>query len=348
MRDYRIGRLKGRFVVTWHDAAGKRARHRLAALTVRDAEREALDVIRRETVAPATATVSELWATYRSHLGSRPTGTTMKYTGIAVLDHFGALRPDQIADTHCTAYIAKRRRAGIKAGSIWTELGHLRSCMTWAAKHRLIAAAPWIERPQKPAPKERYLTRAEIDRLLAADAEPHVRLAILLMLTTAGRVGAILDLTWNRVDLERGQIRLRADIEGPRKGRATVPINATLRAALTAAREAALSDYVVEWAGGRVRSIRRGFQRACDNAGLHGVGHHTLRHSAAVHMAEAGVPMEVISQYLGHSSVQTTRAVYARFSADYMAEAAGALEFGGLRAVQATSAHFAGRDETSG
>ncbi len=33
--------------------------------------------------------------------------------------------------------------------------------------------------------------------------------AILLMLTTAGRVGAILDLTWDRVDFDRAQIDLR-------------------------------------------------------------------------------------------------------------------------------------------
>ena len=110
------------------------------------------------------------------------------------------------------------------------------------------------------------MTRPEIDRLLAADCEPHIRLAILLMLTTAGRIGAILDLTWDRVDLERGQINLRTDQEGPRKGRAVVPINATLRAALTSAKEAGLSDYVVEWAGGPIRSIRKGWERAIASA----------------------------------------------------------------------------------
>lgn len=334
MRDYRIGRLNGRFVVTWRTDGGSRARHRLDALTPKDAEREALDVIRRETIPPAAATVATLWDAYRHDLGSRPTATTMKYTGVPILEHFGALRPDQITVEKSREYTRKRTKAGLSAGSIWTELGHLRTCMTWAQKHKIISAAPHIERPAKPAPNERYLTRPEIDLLIAAEAEPHVRLAILLMLTTAGRIGAILDLTWQRVDLDRGQIRLRADIEGPRKGRATVPINATLRAALTSAREAALTDYVIEWAGDRVQSIRKGFQRAVTNAGLSEVTPHVLRHSAAVHMAEAGVPMEVISQYLGHSNVQITTSVYARFSPGYMAQAASALEFGSVRQVQ--------------
>jgi integrase len=52
-----------------------------------------------------------------------------------------------------------------------------------------------------------------------------------------------------------------------------------------------------------------------------------LRHSAAVHMAEAGIPMEEISQYLGHGDVNVTRTVYARFSPTYLKTAAKALEY---------------------
>ncbi|MCV2869865.1 tyrosine-type recombinase/integrase [Defluviimonas sp. WL0002] len=113
-----------------------------------------------------------------------------------------------------------------------------------------------------------------------------------------------------------------------------MPINNTLRAALVSAREAALSEYVVEWAGHRVQSIRRGFMTAVHNSGLKKVTQHTLRHTAAVHMAEAGVDMELIAQYLGHSNTQITRSVYARFSPDYMAKAAAALEFGSVSQVQ--------------
>lgn len=334
MREYRIGRLSGRFVVTWRGEDGKRRRHRLAALTRKDAEREAIDLIRRVTMPTDGATTADVWNAYRDHLGNRSTGVNMGYLGGPILDHFGALRPDQITVDHCRAYAAKRKAGKISQGTIWTELGYLRSAMNWAAKIRMIDHAPHVERPPKPAPRDRYLSRAEIDKLLAADCEPHIRLAILLMLTTAGRVGAILDLTWNRVDLDRGIIRLRNDIEGPRKGRATVPINATLRAALTFAREAALTDYVVEWAGDRVQSIRKGFASAVANAGLKNVTPHVLRHTAAVHMAEAGVPMEVISQYLGHSNAQITRSVYARFSPDFMADAAAALDFGTVRKVR--------------
>lgn len=333
MSDYRIGRLNGRYVVTWIQD-GKRKRYRLDALTPKEAESEAIDVIRRETVSSQGQSVSSLWEAYLLDRKGRPVYVNMRSSGKPVCAKFGALRPDQITTAHCREYAKERAKAGIKPGSVWTELGHLRTCLAWAAKSNLIAKAPAIERPPKPAPKERYLDRNEVELLLAADCEPHIKLAILLMLTTAGRVSAILDLTWDRVDFDRNQVNLRKDMLGPRKGRAIVPMNNTLRAALTQARHAALTAWVIEWAGGPVKSIRRGFTTAVDNAGLKSVTLHTLRHSAAVHMAEAGVPMDEISQYLGHSNVQITSSVYARFSPQHLSKAAGALEFGTVRSLK--------------
>ena len=282
-------------------------------------------------------TVAAIWEAYRKALGDRPTAKTMLYTGKAILPHFGALRPDQIGDDDCLAYAAARRANGIGDGSILTELGHLRSALVWAARPgrgRMIPEAPAILRPQKPAPKDRWLDEGEIARLLAAAETPHIGLAIILMLASAGRVGAILDLTWARVDFAAGQIDLRLDAEGPRKGRAVVPMNRMARAALLSAREAALSDHVIEWAGGPVRCILKGVKSAGAAAKLAGVTPHVLRHTAAVHMAKAGVPMEKIAQYLGHSNVATTRAIYARFAPDHLRDAAEALEFGGLTVVK--------------
>lgn len=334
MREYRIGRLKGRFVVTWTDDGGIRRRFRLAATTLKAAEAEGLDVIRRYHARPTGYTFGDLIPLYIDAKAGRPIATTIGYTARALEPHFGALRPDQITTGDCRAFAKLRKAAGKSTGTIWTELGHVRMICAWAEKERLIEKAPYIELPQKPAPRDRYLTNAEIAKLLAADAEPHIRLAILLMLTTAARVGALLELTWDRVDLARRQIDLRMDAEGPRKGRAVVPINNTLRAALEQARHAALSDHVIEWAGGSVKSIRTGFARTVEASKVKAVTPHVLRHTAAVHMAAAGVPMSKISQYLGHSNTATTERIYARYAPDHLADAAAALEFGQLRVVK--------------
>ena len=130
---------------------------------------------------------------------------------------------------------------------------------------------------------------------------------------------------------EAGRIDLRDHgISTPHKGRAIVPMLRTTRAALLEARQGALTPWVIEWAGKPVKSVKRGLKAAAKRAGLEHVSPHMLRHSAAVHMAEDGVGMEEIAQMLGHSNVNVTRNVYARFSPDYLGRAAGALEFDDL------------------
>lgn len=333
MPDYRLGRLNGRYVVTWWQD-GKRRRYRLDAGKEADARREAIDRIRREREAPPGATVEALWEAYRKEKDGRRVAVAMKHEWKAVGPHFGHLRPDQVTTALCRDYARKRRKAKKHDGTIWTELGHLRTVFTWAHARRLIDHAPAVERPPKPAPKDRWLTGAEIDRLLAAPMAHHIKLAILLMLSTAARIGAILELRWERVDFERGQVDLRASDIGPRKGRAIVPMNDGLRAALITARDAALTDHVVEWAGAPVASIKTGFNAAVAAAGLADVSPHVLRHTAAVHLAVAGVAMDRISQYLGHSSTAVTTRVYARFAPDHLREEAAILDFTRVREVQ--------------
>lgn len=161
--------------------------------------------------------------------------------------------------------------------------------------------------------------------LLGAASMPHVKLFIRLALSTAGRASALLELTWDRVDVSARRIDLRdPDRPRTRKGRAMVPINDSLLEALVKAREGATSQYVIEWGGERVLSVKKEVGAAARRAGLK-CSPHVLRHTAAVWMAEDGVPMEQIAQYLGHNDSRTTERVYARFSPDYLSAAARSL-----------------------
>lgn len=333
MPEYRIGKLKDRFVVTWIDETGTRRRYRLDAQSRTEAQGEALALVRNLRAKAAGQTIDELWELYREEKSGRRVAEAMGYEWRKMKTFFGHLRPEQVTIDLCRAYTEARRAMGKHDGTIWTELGHLRTVFLWAAERRLISHAPAIERPAKPAPKDRWLSHAEIARLLAAPTEHHIKLAILLMLSTAGRIGAILELTWDRVDFENGKINLRTTETGPRKGRAIVPMNDGLRAALDVAKKAALSDYVVEWAGKPVVSIKTGFRKACKEAGLTGVSPHTLRHTAAVHLVSNGVPMQKVAQYLGHSNTFVTERTYARYAPDHMRDEAAILDFTKAKAV---------------
>lgn len=326
MPEYRIGKLNDRFVVTWW-VDGKRRRYRLAAESRAGAEGEALDLIRKERAKVSGSTIDELWQLYREEKKGRRIAVAMNFEWRKMKPFFGHLRPDQTTIDLCRAYAGARRAMGAKDGTIWTELGHLRTVFIWAAARKLIAHAPPIERPAKPAPKDRWLTDSEIARLLDAAKEHHIRLAILLMLSTAGRIGAILELTWDRVDFDGGKVNLRSTELGPRKGRAVVPMNDGLRAALSTAKAVAQTDHVIEWAGSPVKSIKTGFRSACSDAKLAGVSPHTLRHTAAVHLVAAGVAMQKVAQYLGHSNTFVTEKVYGRYAPDHLREEAAILDF---------------------
>lgn len=331
--ELRIGRLNGQFVATWWED-GKRRRYRLEAQSRAAAETEALATYQRERLKAQGTTIGNLWEMYCQEKQGRRVTVAMGFEWRVMKDFFGHLKPEELTIDMCRRYTAARRKMKPKGkntpthfGTIWTELGHLRTVMTWAHTRRLIDFAPAVERPPKPAPKDKWLTREECGRLIASAEEHHVKLAILLMLATAGRVGAILELTWERVDFDRGFVNLRTTETGPRKGRAAVPMNDGLRAALSVAEKVAMTDNVIEWAGQPIKRLRTGFKAAVKAAGLSGVTPHVLRHTAAVHLAASGVSMERISQYLGHSSTAVTERVYARFAPDHLKEEAAILDF---------------------
>ena len=233
-------------------------------------------------------------------------------------EFFGNLLPDQITENLCEKYASKR---GKKNTTVRNELAVLRSAVNWHDKNNRAI----FKFPAPAAPKDHHLTKDEAAKLLAAAKAPHLRLFIILALTTGARSNALLDLTWDRVDFEKNIVDLRAS-ENDGKKRALVPMNERLKRALVDAYQARACNYVIDFGGKRVQSVRKGFGRIAKAAGIT-ASPHILRHTAAVWMAEDGVPMSEISQFLGHSSTAITEKVYARYSPAYLKKAASSLNF---------------------
>lgn len=235
-----------------------------------------------------------------------------------------SLPVDALDKQACRDYAAARYRQGVKPGTVATNLGILRAAMNWAAGEKLIAAEPKMELPQSAPPRDRWLTSEEARSLLEAAGAPHIRLFVILALHTAARAAAILDLTWDRVnekfiDLNpAGRVRTR-------KGRAVVPMSPELWRALSEARSGALTDHVIEWAGKPVLSVKKGLERATQRAGLEDVTAHTLRHTAATWMVQAGVPIAKVAAFLGHRDSRTTERVYGHHAPGYLTEGSDAI-----------------------
>lgn len=308
---------------SWYAVWTEHGRTRRIALRTKDravAEQRLADLA-RQAAGPLTS-IADIYDAYlKEKAPSFASPERVPAAWKRLKPHFATLRPEHITRQLCRQYAKERRRAGAKDATILKELSTLRAIVRWQDPRTPAV----FELPSPPPPRDRYLTRQEYQKLLKACRAPHIRLFVLLAIGTAGRSTALLELTWDRVDFKRGLIQLGGKIKG-KKGRATVPMTETVRGELEKALEAARTEYVIEYADRPVKQIRKAFKDACGRAGLKDVSPHTLRHTAAVWMAESGVPMSEISAYLGHADSRITERVYVQYSPDYLRKAARALE----------------------
>jgi integrase len=326
--EYRITRYRGKFAVQWQEN-GNRRRYSLRTDVRSVADQKFAHFLEvRRLKRGVTATVAQIWTGYQLTLEGRPAGETMTYLWKALGPHFGDRGAETLTEDDCREYIAQRREAGRSDGTIWTELSRLRSALKWAQKKRIINLAPHIWMPPPSPPREKRMTREEVEKFKAACTYPHIKLFVSLAASTGARMGAILGLKWSRVNFETGMISFR-DPDRPvtKKLRSETPMNPKARALLLEAKKGALTEYVIEWGGQRVLTVKKGIGRAAKDSGMPWVTPHVFRHTAGCLMAEAGIPMEEIAQYLGHKDSKTTSTVYARYSPTYLRKAAESLDF---------------------
>jgi integrase len=334
--NFRLVWYRGAYYAAWREQGiqrrkALRTKHRDIAEQTLKSFIEQYDIANR----PSPVTVEYIWNGYRETLRGKPAWTTMGFEERAVLRELGTCGAAGISERDCRRYYVSRRTSGRRDGTIRTELSRLRSALIWAERKNLISKAPAIWLPPMPVPRDLRLTREEAARFLSACVIPHVKLFVILAMMTGARSGALLQLTWARVDFDGRLIDLHDPAsQRTKKGRAIVPINRTAIAALTEARTGALTPYVIEWAGKPVMSVKKALKAAGRRCGMPWVTAHVFRHSAACWMAEAGIGMAEIAQFLGHSDSRTTERTYARFSPDYLRKAAEALEIGGMSDVK--------------
>ncbi len=305
----------------WHAVAREGGKTKRQSLSTKDRDK-AERVLRDWASKPTGDLIESVMEAYLTDKRTQGAASikAMEYAWQSLRPTFAHLRPDQVDKTLCRSYRAMRKKV-VSDGTVIKELGVLKAALG-AAK---VADKATFEMPSAPPPRDRYITRQEVDKLASASESAHIELFIRLGWATAGRASAILELTWDRVDFQRGQIRLSRG-EGGRKGRATVPMTDSLRKALEGAYRVRTSDHVIEWGGKPVRSISKAFARAAVRAKLAKVSPHILRHSAAVQMAVSGVDIRKIAEYLGHTDIGVTARVYARYRPEHLADAKAALE----------------------
>ena len=323
MPEYSVQRFRTGWAIAWRDEDGKRRRERLYAEDRPGAEAEA----RRRWLAQNKLpwTMSRIALAYIAWLEeeAKPSAPRRRDAWKALKGFWERTDPKLIDAQMCKDYAAQRKASNT---TIRYELLVISTAVKWARDAKHITARPDMWLPPEDPRKVRHLTKAEFEQFFAAVVAPHARTYVLLGLFTMARPTAILELTWDRVDFERGLIDLNpAGRRQTKKRRPIVKMNEELKAELERAYEARQISFVVERGAKQVKNIKKAFQAASERCGIH-VTPYMLRHTGAVWAAEAGISMPLLAQFMGHDDDTTTQRHYARFSPDFLGGVANSVQ----------------------
>jgi integrase len=274
---------------------------------------------------PSAVLVTDILNDYQRERGPKVHAPgRIAYAVLALTDFYEGNSVADVTPETCSRYGEKRGRS---AGTVRRELGVLRAAINHAYKNCVITRRVPVELPDRPEPRDRWLARDEAARLIRAARTPQARLYmplfILLGLYTGRRKEAILSLRWHQVNLEAQTINF--EIAGRRrtnKKRGTIKIPPRLLPHLRRARRRGTElGFVLHINGEHIGDIKKGFAAACERAGIEGVSPHTLRHTAATWLMQAGTAPWQAAGFLS-MSIQTLLRVYGHHHPDFQREAA--------------------------
>jgi integrase len=233
----------------------------------------------------------------------------------------------------------------------------LRAALNQAVRWGLLARSPaqGVKPPARERREMRVWDEEQAARFLEAARSTRYYALFHTALATGMRLGELLGLTWDDVDLEAGVIQVRRALatgivrgdqpvwQEPKTqaSRRRIPIDRRAAEVLRQHRRAQLEERLragPEWrdhnlvfanqTGGRLYTSNIWqAMRACERkAGVPRIRFHDLRHTHATFLLRQGVHPKVVSERLGHASVKITLDTYSHVLPDTQAEAVRAME----------------------
>ena len=210
------------------------------------------------------------------------------------------------------------RRGLISPASLAKDSAHLRSLWTWLARKRWkkpdgeLLEFPDYARPRVPRPVPKAYNAADLAKLVQAARHRKGYIAgkpaawywptkIQALFQTGERIGAVLELRWEQVDLERHTLTFLAATRKGHRETITSPITPAL-AKMLAMHKGAPGERVWPWLDDRkALSIYPSLKVLCRTAGVPYHPFHSIRKSTASYLKKAGISAK---KQLGHSSEQ--------------------------------------------
>lgn len=338
----------GRWYITWTERgrsyrSSTRTRDRDEAETARATFVLARD--EKPEAKPAEIALSTvLDSYYERHAKGLPSGERANHAINHLSAFFKGATVVNVNARTLERYIAQCRSEDYAPGTINQHLTRLRAALRFAVKSGDLAHAPHVPSLPEGDPRADFLTRGQVAKLLKAARHkwPHIALFVRLAIYTGARRSAILQLTWDRVDLKAGTADFRLPgVTHSRKRRAIAGLPARLVASLRRIRKRQQGEHVIQYNNARredrratasvrpVASIKRAFREAVAAAGIEiRVTPHTLKHTAVTWALRVASPWIVSGQTA--TSIRTLQRVYGKHMADDLRTAAEAVARSGM------------------
>ncbi|MDP2655987.1 MAG: site-specific integrase [bacterium] len=230
-----------------------------------------------------------------------------------LLPFFGKLRLDEITRAHIEQYKTHKIGEGLAPKSVNNHLGILSKCLRCAVEWEVIDKTPRMGTLRVPPPPFDFLSPRESQMLLEAATDYPWGTMLLTALRTGMRLGELLALDWNDIDLERRIIAVRhSRVDGitgsPKNNKVRyVPISSELLTAFYAIPTRTGYVFVASHGKAVTKNIAAWhLNKYCKQSNLRHIGWHTLRHTFASQLASSGVPLRMVQEFLGHSTLQMT------------------------------------------
>lgn len=225
--------------------------------------------------------------------------------------HFDGRYLDEIDRRSLADFVSARKRV-VSGASVRRDLACLSSAFGLAVDWDWIDINPVSQLKKRnipeSAPRTRYLTREEYQRLLPHTA-PYLAPMISFAVATGLRLEEQLSLEWGQVNLQRRELTLTDTKSGTPR---IIPLTGEAMAALQESPQHYSSPYVFHKAdGSRYGKLTRGLAGAAHRAEINDLRWHDLRRTCGSWMLQAGTPMEVVKKWLGHKSIVVTERSYA-------------------------------------
>lgn len=261
-----------------------------------------------------------------------------------------SLKPAHIEHLYSSLTLARNFKSDKKLSPRMRELTHavLRKALQSAYQSQKIPKnyCDLVERPTAARPTMKYLTQAEVMKLLALSVGDRLHALYVLAVATGMRQGELLGLQWRQVDFSTGSVSVVHtllehqgcfELGEPKtnKGRRLVRLPKFATEALRKHRQQMEAEgHTGPWvfcdpSGSPISKSylrRRSFLPLLERAGLPKIRFHDLRHTAATLHLIQGTHPKVVQEILGHSVIALTLDTYSHLIPSMQQQAAAKLD----------------------